>query len=61
MFEGEQTEVCVSILDRELTTAEERHFAVATRQLTNNAALGTVRKYIHVYVQLQHCSKCMYM
>ena len=48
MFEGEQTDVCVSILDRELTTAEERHFAVATRQQTNNAALGTVRKYIHV-------------
>ena len=40
VFEGERTEVCVAILDRQLTNDEVRQFSVATTQLTDYAATG---------------------
>ena len=35
MYEGLETEVCVAVLDRELTNDEERVFTVATSQLND--------------------------
>ena len=35
MYEGLETELCVAVLDRELTNDEEREFTVTTLQLTD--------------------------
>ena len=43
VFEGQNTEVCVSILDRELTNDEEREFTVFTSELSDNFATGMMR------------------
>ena len=43
VFEGQNTEVCVSILDRELTNDEEREFTVFTSELSDNFATGMTR------------------
>ena len=40
VFEGQEIEVCVTVLDRELTNDEDRLFTVATSQLTDNSANG---------------------
>ena len=43
VFEGERTEVCVAVLDRQLTNDEVRQFSVATTQLTDYAATGGMK------------------
>ena len=40
VFEGQEIEVCVTVLDRELTNDEDRLFTVVTSQLTDNSAIG---------------------
>lgn len=40
VFEGEEIEVCIKIVDRELTNDEARDFIVATNELDKNAAEG---------------------
>ena len=37
MYEGLETEVCVAVLDRELTNDEERVFTVATGQIADSS------------------------
>ena len=41
IFEGQQTEICVSVLDRELTNAVQREFTIITQQVIENFAIGT--------------------
>ena len=41
LFEGQETEICVSILDRKLTNEVQRKFTVKTQQVTQNFAIGT--------------------
>ena len=38
VFEGQKTEVCVSILDRELSTDDHRNFTIMTNQLKQDPA-----------------------
>ena len=40
VFEGQVMDVCIAVLDRELSNDEDRIFTVATSQLTNDAATG---------------------
>lgn len=47
VYEGHSTEVCVALLDRKLSNNEIRQFSVATEQLINHAANGSM--YIDHY------------
>ena len=38
VFEGQKTEICVSILDRELSTNDHRNFTIMTTQLNQDPA-----------------------
>ena len=49
VYEGLETEVCVAVLDRELTNDEERVFTVATLQLTDTRY--TASRNVHCRVE----------
>ena len=43
VFEGESIDVCVAVLDRFLSTDDERHFMVDSAELTLDSASGRQR------------------
>ena len=49
MFEGLTTEVCVSILERELTNDENRHFDIGTTSLDIETAATGTQTHIHTH------------